>query len=168
MALEIERRFLVRSDAWRSTAGPAQALRQGYLAASADGVTVRMRLRGADQAWLTLKAAADAVGLVRHEFEYPIPVADAKVLWDLAPHRLDKVRYALDVPGGDWVVDCFQGANAPLVLAEVELASAQVDLVIPPWCGEEITGESRWSNAVLAQQPVQSWPEEERRRMGLA
>ena len=164
MALEIERRFLVRSDAWRSTAGPAQALRQGYLAASADGVTVRMRLRGADQAWLTLKAAADAVGLVRHEFEYPIPVADAEALWDLALHRLDKVRYALDVPGGDWVVDCFQGANAPLVLAEVELESAQVDLVIPPWCGEEITGESRWSNAVLAQHPVQSWLEEERRR----
>ena len=168
MALEIERRFLVRSDAWRRTAGPAQPLRQGYLAASADGVTVRMRLRGTDQAWLTLKAAADAVGLVRHEFEYPIPVADAEALWDLAPHRLDKVRYGLDVQGGDWVVDCFQGENAPLVLAEVELASAQVDLAIPPWCGEEITGQSRWSNAVLAQQPVLSWPEEERRRFGLA
>ena len=84
MALEIERRFLVRSDAWRSTAGPAQPLRQGYLAASADGVTVRMRLRGSDQAWLTLKAAADAVGLVRHEFEYPIPVADAEALWNLS------------------------------------------------------------------------------------
>ena len=78
MALEIERRFLVRSDAWRSSAGPAQPLRQGYLAASADGVTVRMRLRGSDQAWLTLKAAADAVGLVRHEFEYSIPLADAE------------------------------------------------------------------------------------------
>jgi len=167
MALEIERRFLVRSDAWRSSAGSAQPLRQGYLAASADGVTVRMRLRGSDQAWLTLKAAADAVGLVRHEFEYPIPVADAEALWDLAPHRLDKVRYALDCPGGDWVVDCFQGENAPLVLAEVELASAQADLLIPPWCGEEITGESRWSNAVLAQHPVQSWPEEQRRRFGL-
>ena len=168
MALEIERRFLVRSDAWRSIAGPAQPLRQGYLAASADGVTVRMRLRGSDQAWLTLKAAADAVGLVRHEFEYSIPVADAEALWELAPHRLDKVRYALDLPDGDWVVDCFQGDNAPLVLAEVELASAQVDLAIPPWCGQEITGESRWSNAVLAQHPVQSWPEEERRRYGWA
>ena len=64
------------------------------------------------------------------------------------------------------MVDCFQGENAPLVLAEVELVSAQVDLVIPSWCGEEITGESRWSNAVLAQHPVQSWPEEERRRFG--
>ena len=168
MALEIERRFLVRSDAWRSSAGPGQALRQGYLAASAEGVTVRMRLRGMDEAWLTLKAAADAVGLVRHEFEYSIPVADAEALWDLAPHRLEKVRYQLDCPGGDWVVDCFQGENAPLVLAEVELASAQVDLVIPPWCGQEITGESRWSNAVLSQQPIQAWSLEDRRRFGWA
>ena len=168
MALEIERRFLVIGAGWQALAGPPHPLRQGYLAASADGVTVRMRIRAADQAWLTLKAAADAVGLVRHEFEYPIPVADAEALWDLAPHRLDKVRYALDFPGGDWVVDCFQGENAPLVLAEVELVSAQVDLVIPSWCGEEITGESRWSNAVLAQHPVQSWPEAERRGFGLA
>jgi len=69
MALEIERRFVVRSDAWRSSAGPAQPLRQGYRAARADGVQVRLRLRGSDQAWRTLKAAAGAVGLVRPEFE---------------------------------------------------------------------------------------------------
>ena len=65
------------------------------------------------------------------------------------------------------MVDCFQGENAPLVLAEVELASAQAELRIPPWCGEEITGDSRWSNAVLAQYPVQSWPEAQRRGLGL-
>ena len=74
MALEIERRFLVTGEAWRAHAGPAQPLRQGYLAASADGVTVRLRIRGADQAGLTLKAAADATGLARHEFEYAIPL----------------------------------------------------------------------------------------------
>ena len=167
MALEIERRFLVRSDDWRSSAGPAQPLRQGYLAASADGVTVRMRLRGSDQAWLTLKAAADAVGLVRHEFEYPIPVADAEALWDLAPHRLDKVRYALDVPGGDWVVDCFEGDNAPLVLAEVELQDAADTFDRPVWCGQEVTGDGRWSNAALAYQPISSWPAAERQLHGL-
>ena len=167
MAIEIERRFLVCSNAWQALASSSgQQLRQGYLAASAEGVTVRMRLRGADQAWLTLKAAADAIGLVRHEFEYPIPVADAEALWSLAPHRLEKVRYLIDCPGGDWVVDCFEGSNAPLVLAEVELQSADDSLVIPPWCGKEVTGESRWSNAVLAQQPVQSWSMEERRHYG--
>ena len=168
MALEIERRFLVRSDTWRISAGPAQPLRQGYLAASAEGVTVRMRLRGTDQAWLTLKAAADAVGLVRHEFEYSIPLADAEALWNLAPHRLDKVRYVLDCPGGDWVVDCFAGCNAPLVLAEVELSQVDAELEIPEWCGLEVTGQSCWVNAMLALQPLNSWSVAERRRFGLA
>ena len=162
MALEIERRFLVVGSGWRSHAGAPQPLRQGYLAASADGVTVRMRIRAAEQAWLTLKAAADSTGLIRHEFEYEIPVEDAEALWTLAPHRLDKTRYSIDWPGGDWVVDCFAGVNAPLVLAEVELESADGAVALPPWCGREITGEARWSNARLAMEPVQTWPEQDR------
>ena len=101
MALEIERRFLIATDGWRAHAGVPMPLRQAYLAASADGVTVRVRLGGADQAWLTLKAAADASGLVRHEFEYSIPVADAEALWSLAPHRLAKTRCALELGGGN-------------------------------------------------------------------
>ena len=117
MSLEIERRFLVTSDAWKSHAGPPQLLRQGYLASSAEGVTVRMRLRAEDQAWLTLKASADPTGIARHEFEYNIPVSDAEDLWRLAPHRLEKIRYNLNLQGGEWVVDCFSAANAPLVLA---------------------------------------------------
>ena len=143
-------------------------MRQGYLAASADGVTVRVRLRGAEAAWLTLKAAADAVGLVRHEFEYAIPVADAELLWTLAPHRVEKTRYQLSLAGGDWVVDQFAGRNGPLLLAEVELPSAQVPVEIPPWCGPEITGDGRWSNAALAQRPLQDWPETERQAFGYA
>lgn len=166
MGLEIERRFLVKSDRWKAHAGPPQPLRQGYLASSADGVTVRMRLRGEDQAWLTLKASADPTGIARHEFEYDIPVSDAEDLWRLAPHRLEKIRYALDLPGGEWVVDCFAAANAPLVLAEVELARADAALEIPDWCGRELTGQGRWSNAVLASDPLQSWDAEERRFWG--
>ena len=109
MALEIERRFLVCGETWRAHAGCAQPLRQGYLAASAEGVTVRLRIKGDDQAWLTLKAPAGVSGLVRHEFEYVIPVDDAEAMWQLAPHRLEKTRWVLDLPGGEWVVDCFTG-----------------------------------------------------------
>ena len=167
MGLEIERRFLVRGDAWRSLAGPPQRLRQGYLASSAEGITVRIRLQSDGQAWLTLKAAADSSGIARHEFEYSIPASDAEALWALAPHRLEKTRYALDLEGGDWVVDCFSDRNAPLVLAEVELDRADRTLTLPNWCAEELTGESRWANAVLASQPVSSWSEQERRRFGL-
>lgn len=167
MGLEIERRFLVRGDAWRSLAGPPQRLRQGYLASSAEGITVRIRLQSDGQAWLTLKAAADSSGIVRHEFEYSIPASDAEALWTLAPHRLEKTRYALELEDGDWVVDCFSDRNAPLVLAEVELDRADQALTLPDWCVAELTGESRWANAVLASQPVSSWPEQERRRLGL-
>ena len=88
MALEIERRFLVCSDAWRALAGAPQALRQGYLASSEQGVTVRLRIKDEQQAWLTLKAPAG--GYARHEFEYPLPLADAEDLWLLAPQRLDQ------------------------------------------------------------------------------
>ena len=167
MGLEIERRFLVRGDAWRSLAGPPQRLRQGYLASSAEGITVRIRLQSDGQAWLTLKAAADSSGISRHEFEYSIPASDAEALWTLAPHRLEKTRYARELEGGDWVVDCFSDRNAPLVLAEVELDRADQTLTLPDWCVAELTGESRWANAVLASQPVSSWPEQERRRLGL-
>ena len=166
MALEIERRFLVRGEGWRQYAGAPQSLRQGYLASSSEGVTVRMRLRGMEQAWLTLKSPADSVGLTRHEFEYTIPVADAEALWALAPHRLEKERHVLNLPGGEWVVDCFAGANAPLILAEVELHTADAQLAIPSWCVVEVTGESRWVNAALAAQPLQSWPEGDRHRYG--
>ena len=166
MALEIERRFLVAADGWRKLAATPQPLRQAYLAASPDGVTVRVRLRGADQAWLTLKAAADASGLIRHEFEYPIPVTDAEALWNLAPHRLAKTRFALELGGGDWVVDCFEAENAPLLIAEVELPQADSSLEIPEWCGLEITGDGRWSNAQLAHRPLQHWCDDDRHRFG--
>ena len=168
MALEIERRFLIASEGWRSLARQPQPLRQAYLAASADGVTVRVRLAENDQAWLTLKAAADHSGLIRHEFEYAIPMADAEALWSLAPHRLVKSRYGLNLVGGDWVVDCFEADNAPLLIAEVELPHADSPLTIPDWCGQEITGDSRLSNAQLALHPLQRWSAEDRHRFGFS
>ena len=168
MALEIERRFLVCGDLWRQHVRWSARLQQGYLAAAADGLTVRVR-RAGEQAWLTIKArpdqgpgaAADS-GLIRHEFEYPIPVADAEQLLALAPRQLGKWRHGLDLPGGDWVLDVFEGANAPLVVAEVELADAQQRLELPPWCVQELTGRHELSNAGLAQTPFASWPERQR------
>ncbi|CAI8163353.1 MAG: CYTH domain-containing protein [Prochlorococcus sp.] len=165
MGLEIERRFLVVAEEWRELAGPAQPLRQGYLAASPQGFTIRMRIGGQDQAWLTLKAPAQ--GIARHEFEYLIPLVDAESLWDLAPHRLTKTRYNLNLAGGDWIVDCFDGANAPLVLAEVELPNATHPIQIPAWCGQEITAESKWSNAALARNPIAEWSVQDRLVHGL-
>jgi len=160
MALEIERRFLVRGDGWMAHSCWQRRFRQGYLVSSAAGFTVRVRLSCDSEAWITLKAPA--AGIARHEFEYPIPADDAERLLALAPHQLIKRRHGLDLAGGDWVLDVFEAENEPLVLAEVELAEADQPLVVPPWCGPELTGLGAWSNAALALRPYSSWTEAER------
>ena len=191
MALEIERRFLVRGDDWRRHIQWEARLEQGYLVAAADGLTVRVRrASGAEPgAWLTLKARAPQVGggagpllqglgpegLVRQEFEYPIPPEDAGALLALAPQRLSKWRYGLDLPGGDWVLDVFEAENAPLVVAEVEFDPASLQagvglgegllLELPPWCVQELTGRHELSNAALARCPLAHWPEDQRRAL---
>ncbi|MGB5136679.1 MAG: CYTH domain-containing protein [Prochlorococcaceae cyanobacterium] len=127
---------------------------------------------GQVRAWLTLKAPAAAeqggreagpgAGLVRQEFEYPIPAADAGALLALTAHRLSKRRHALDLEGGDWVVDVFEGGNAPLVVAEVELGSPEQPVPVPDWCGPELTGRHELSNAALAHTPLANWAPERR------
>ena len=151
MAKEIERRFLVCSNQWQPLVQRCEPLAQGYLCMGQEGFTVRVRL-GAESGWLTLKApTADA--RVRHEFEYPLPQADATELLALCQWRLHKTRHHLELEGGDWVVDVFEGDNAPLVIAEVELNAADAGLRIPDWCGEEITAKGELSNAALAANP---------------
>jgi len=176
MALEIERRFLVRSEDWRAHVCGQADLRQGYLLADGQGRTVRVRLsqrdgEGQGQAWLTLKApqpSASGEGegaLTRLEFEYPIPLEDARALLRLASHELAKRRYQLDLPGGEWVLDEFEGENAPLVVAEVELVSVDSPLELPAWCGREISGRHELSNASLARRPLALWSAAEREEL---
>jgi CYTH domain-containing protein len=155
MALEIERRFLVAGDGWRPHVSWSRSLQQGYLAGSADGLTLRVRSDGAGSAWITLKYPA--AGIARHEFEYAIPPLDAEALLERSEARLIKARFGLDLPGGEWVLDVFEAENAPLVIAEVELEHEQAAVAIPPWCGCEITGLGVFSNAALAQRPFEHW-----------
>lgn len=177
MPLEIERRFLVRGQEWRRHVRWTARLQQGYLGvggAASDGLTVRVR-RAGEQAWLTIKApppagsgtvgTAPSADWVRQEFEYGIPVADAEHLLQLAPRQLSKWRHGLDLPGGDWVLDVFEGANAPLVVAEVELAAPDQPLVMPSWCVLELTGRHELSNAALAQTPLASWSTSQRQAL---
>lgn len=151
-------------------------LLQGYLLSGPDGVTLRVRtsepLQRGDgsagdeaAAWITLKlpppGAQTGAALSRLEFEYPIPLADAAALLELSRNRLSKCRHGLALPGGDWVLDVFEADNAPLVVAEVELASAESALEIPPWCIRELTGRHDLSNAALAERPLARWSPEE-------
>ena len=163
MGLELERRFLVKGDRWRELAGQAMHLKQGYLVIASSGLIVRVRIHAELQAWLTIKAPAE--GIAQHEFEYMIPILDAKALWSLSSHRLIKTRYELNLAGANWVVDCFEGLNSPLILAEVEVSSLQAPLDIPDWCEVEVTGESFLSNAALSSHPISKWSKELRQRL---
>ena len=155
MAFEIERKFLVKSDAWRGLAEPVR-MRQGYVATK-DGTTFRVRIVG-DKAFLTLKD--HAVGLVRHEFEYPIPRDDAEtILNTMCGELVEKNRYRIPAkePGLFWEVDEFFGANAPLVTAEIELPDEKTVVELPDWIGIEVTNGHRYKNNNLAAHPYGVW-----------
>ncbi|MGG5809718.1 CYTH domain-containing protein [Falsiroseomonas sp. CW058] len=151
MPVEIERKFLVAGDAWRAAVeGPGTPMRQGYLSApGAAGPSVRIRLAG-DHAFLTVKGPG---GLVRAEFEYPVPPDHAAAMLDLCPGAvLHKTRWSVPHGGHPWTVDEFHAPArlAGLVLAEVELPAADVAPPLPDWLGQEVTGDPAWTNAALA------------------
>ena len=157
MAYEIERKFLVKGEAWRGLAEPVR-IRQGYVATK-DGTTVRVRVAG-DAAFITLKD--HAVGLVRHEFEYPIPPADAETILDtMCGNLVEKNRYRIPAVEKDlvWEVDEFFGANAPLVTAEIELPDEHAAVTLPEWIGLEVTDDHRYKNNNLAAHPYSEWRE---------
>jgi len=157
MGVEIERKFLVKGEPW--TAGQGTSCRQGYLVADPER-TVRVRIAG-NQGYLTIKGASQ--GACRSEFEYTIPLADAEqMLEKLCPKpQIEKVRYRIEYAGLIWDVDEFYGDNRGLVLAEIELDYEDQEVELPPWVCQEVTGESRFYNACLAERPISSWPSQE-------
>lgn len=149
MATEIERKFLVTDDTWGlSSVGTRMA--QGYLATDPER-TVRVRLAG-NEAWVTIKGPTR--GISRAEFEYPIPVDDARSLLELCfATVIDKTRHRIHYAGHLWEVDVFHGENEGLVLAEVELSDESVVPELPPWVGEEVSHDSRFTNSSLSRRP---------------
>ena len=155
MATEIERKFLVSGDGWRDAVATETHLMQGYLASSSRA-TVRVRVKG-DKGIMTIKGATQ--GISRAEFEYPIPVEDARAMLDTLTETgiVDKVRYRVPCGAHTWEVDVFAGDNAGLVLAEVELGSEDESFERPDWLGEEVSDDARYYNANLARNPYRSW-----------
>lgn len=160
MAQEIERKFLLASGAWRSGAGTGVRLKQGYLSSGAATATVRVRIAG-EAAFLTIKSQAS--GLIRSEFEYPVPLADAERMLDTLTtgSSVEKIRYTFPA-GGElvWEIDEYLGANAGLFTAEIELPSADVPFERPEWLGNEITGDYRYANSALSEKPFSTWSKE--------
>ncbi|KTR06801.1 adenylate cyclase [Aureimonas ureilytica] len=147
MGTEIERKFLLSGDGWRAAADEGTDIRQFYLAIR-EGLTVRARIKGEAKALLTIKSG---VGMTRGEYEYEIPLADARELEAVRVGSLIAKR-RFRVPLGALVVevDCFSGDLAPLVLAEIELPAEDHAVDLPDWLGEEVTEDGRYTNAALA------------------
>lgn len=155
MGVEIERKFLVADDSWREAAPAGVRYRQGYLSTNPGG-SVRVRVSG-DRAWLNIKSAT--VGLTRREYEYEIPAADAHaILEELCVKPLiEKTRFIVQHDGHAWEVDVFEGDNAGLVVAEIELGSADEEFTVPEWADEDVSGDVRYYNQRLVEHPYSSW-----------
>ena len=153
MGQEIERKFRVADDGWRTDAGIR--FRQGYLCAEKDR-TVRVRTEG-ERAVITVKGATR--GVTRSEFEYEIPKEDADEMLDTLCGRplIEKTRHKVEHGGLTWEIDEFSGDNEGLVIAEVELEDEAQEFARPDWLGEEVSGDPRFFNANLAKEPYARW-----------
>ena len=153
---EIERKFLVRDDSYKREAFASSHIRQGYLS-SAPGRTVRIRIRD-DRAYLTIKGPSTDGGLTRYEFEQEVPMADAEQLLQLCePLIIDKTRWLIRSGEHTFEVDEFHAENEGLVVAEVELKSADEVPKMPDFIGKEVTGDRRYYNSQLRRNPYKMW-----------
>jgi adenylate cyclase len=154
VGVEIERKFLVHGDDWMRLGEPV-FFRQGYLSSHKDRV-VRVRIEG-DRAVMTIKGRN--VGAVRGEWEYPIPMDDAAELLDRLCEQplIEKYRRRIAFAGNVWEVDEFLGANAGLVVAEIELQSEEQQFDKPDWIAEEVTDDLRYLNSSLIKHPFSAW-----------
>ncbi len=154
--IEIERKFLVRSDQFKTEAFRENRIVQGYLNTDPER-TVRVRIKG-EKAYITIKGKGNASGMSRMEWEKHISVEEAELLLPLCePGVIDKIRY--DIQKGDHIieVDVFFGDNFGLVLAEIELKSETEQFQWPDWLGQEVTNDPRYYNAYLSKKPFKNW-----------
>ncbi|MBB5357415.1 adenylate cyclase [Rhodanobacter sp. ANJX3] len=166
MAIEIERKFLLRDDSWRAGVSHSKTIAQGYLVgaqALRNGdarASVRARIAG-DQAWLNIKAAV--AGIERAEFEYAIALADAQALLaTLCDGVLEKIRHHVHVGEALFEIDEFLGENQGLIVAEIELSAVDAAFPKPAWLGAEVSALTRYYNVNLIAHPFTQWSPAER------
>lgn len=155
MATEIERKFLVLSDAWQSAVVKFKTMRQGYMSGNGKS-SVRIRVEG-DEANINIKSAT--LGIMRQEYEYSIPLADANEMLNSLCDKpmVEKTRHYVEANGYTWEVDVFTGDNEGLVVAELELPDEHSQFEKPEWVGEEVSDDPRYYNVCLVKHPYKDW-----------
>ncbi|MDD4915952.1 MAG: CYTH domain-containing protein [Methylococcales bacterium] len=155
MALEIEHKFLLADDSWRTEISHAVLYKQGYLSSSPLG-SIRVRISD-EHAWLNIKSAT--IGASRLEFEYEIPLTDANTLLDelCCKPLVEKIRHFVQRGSHTWEIDEFLGDNAGLIVAEIELPEIGAAFDRPQWLGQEVTSDMRYYNNNLTRHPFKDW-----------
>ena len=154
MALEIERRFLIKNDKWKEFITKKISIEQGYLSKSLDGWIIRIRFTGKDFK-IALKKHIES--FTNFEYEYSIPREDGETIMSNLSNTIKKERFYLEVQKKSWIIDCFKENNYPLEIAEVELSNEEEDLSLPSFISKEITGLKHFSNFILANKPFSEW-----------
>jgi len=157
MALEIERRFLIKNDNWKEFINKKIYIEQGYFSKSIDDWIIRVRIIGKNSK-ITLKKHIK--GFTNFEFEYYIPRSDAEIIMSNLSNIIKKDRFFLEIEKKSWIIDFFKENNYPLEIAEIELSNEEEDLFLPSFISEEITGLNHYSNFSLANNPFSDWKED--------
>jgi adenylate cyclase len=154
--IEIERKFLVKSEEFKKNSFAKNEISQGYLNSNPER-TVRVRIKG-NQGYLTIKGKGNETGLSRFEWEVAIPVNEARILLELCESGIiNKIRYEIKFGNHVYEVDEFFGENAGLFLAEIELQSEDEAFEKPDWLGEEVTNNQKYYNSYLSKNPFKNW-----------
>ena len=154
MALEIERRFLIKNDNWKKFITKKIFIEQGYLSKSLDDWIIRIRFTGKD---FKIALKKNIESFTNFEFEYSIPQKDGKTIMSNLSNTIKKERFFLEVEKKTWVIDCFKENNFPLEIAEIELSREEEDLNLPSFISKEITGLTHYSNFSLTNKPFSEW-----------
>ena len=154
MALEIERRFLIKNDNWKKFITKKIFIEQGYLSKSLDDWIIRIRFTGKDYKIALKKHIESFTNL---EFEYSIPRKDGETIMSNLSNTIKKERFFLEVEKKSWIIDCFKEENYPLKIAEIELSNENEDLSLPSFISKEITGLKNYSNFSLSNKPFSKW-----------
>ena len=154
MALEIERRFLIKNDSWKEFITNKVFIEQGYLSKDLDNWIIRIRFSGKD---FKIALKKHIKSFTNFEFEYSIPRKEGEIIMSNVSNLIKKERFFLEVEKKSWIVDCFKEDNYPLEIAEIELTNEEEYLSLPSFISQEITGLRHYSNFSLASKPFSEW-----------
>ena len=157
MALEIERRFLIKNDNWKKFITKKIFIEQGYLSKSLDDWIIRIRFTGKD---FKIALKKHIASFTNFEFEYSIPQKDGETIMSNLSNTIKKERFFLEIEKNSWIIDCFKEKNYPLEIAEIELSSEDEDFSLPSFISNEITGLTQYSNFSLATKPFSKWEDD--------